>query len=219
VLSHLALTIGALHPEPDPARSWVERELSRPEYHRSLLERFLGWLSDLLDGLRLSALGASSLSTAAAVLVLVVLAVLVVLVVAGVRREPPTTGEHPVLVAGTVTPEQHRAAAETALAEGRFDRAVVEAFRALGARAVLRGLLEERPGLTAHELAADLAPVFPEHAERLSQASLLFDEVFYGDQPTSAADARSVLELDEGLRLSRPGRSAPVPVPSSTVPR
>ena len=35
---------------------------------------------------------------------------------------------------------------------------------------------------------------------------MLFDLVFYGDQPASADDARSVLDLDDALRTARPAR-------------
>jgi hypothetical protein len=210
-----------LRPDPDRARSWVERELSRPEYHEGLLTRFLRWLGDLWSGLRLRALDASPLSTFAAVVVLVVLVVLAALVVSRVRREPLRGGGHaPAPVGATATPDEHRAAAEAALAAGAHDRAVVEAFRALAVRAVSRGVLEERPGLTAHELAVDLGPAFPAQAERLRSSSVLFDLVFYGDQPATAGDARAVLELDDALRAARPARrDTAAPPPTAVVPR
>ena len=213
--------VGTLRPDPDQARTWVERELSRPEYHEDLLTRFLGWLQDLWSQLQLRALGASTLSTAAAVVLLAVLVVLATLVVGRVRREPVRgSGEAGVLVPGSVSPEQHRAAAETALADGAFDRAIVEAFRALAVRAVRRGVAEERPGLTAHELATELGPAFPDQAEGLRAASVLFDLVFYGDQPASAGDARSVLDLDDALRTARPARrDTSAPPPTAAVPR
>lgn len=212
--------VGTLRPDPDQARTWVERELSRPEYHEDLLTRFYGWLQDLWSQLQLRALGASPLSTAAAVVLLAVLVVLVVLVLGRVRREPVRGGEAGVLVPGSVSAEQHRTAAESALTDGAFDRAVVEAFRALAVRAVRRGVAEERPGLTAHELATELGPAFPDQAERLRAASVLFDLVFYGDQPASAGDARAVLALDDELRTARPARrDTSTPPPTAAVPR
>jgi len=90
----------------------------------------------------------------------------------------------------------------------------------MAVRAVRRGVAEERPGLTAHELATDLGPAFPDQAERLRAASVLFDLVFYGDQPASADDARSVLDLDDALRTSRPARrDTMAPPPTAAVPR
>ncbi len=212
---------GLLRPDPGPARSWVERELSRPEYHRSLLEQLFGWLRELWQRLQATALDATPLSTAAAVAVLVVLVVVVTLLVSRVRREPLRRhGAAEVLLPGSTSPDEHRAQAEAALAAGAVDRAIVEAFRALALRAVRRGVLEERPGLTAHELAADLGPVFPDHAERLRRSAVLFDLVFYGEQPAAAEDARGVLDLDDALRTARPARgSTGTSPPTAAVPR
>ena len=216
----LVAVLAAVRPEPGPARAWVERELTRPEYQRSLTDRFLSWLGDLWHELSLTALAASPLSTAAAVSALVVLAAALLLVAGRVRREPLRQArDGGSLVAQERSPEEHRAAADAALADGRYDAALVEAFRAVAARAVRRGVLDGRPGLTAHELAADLSPVFPDHAAELARAAVLFDVVFYGDQPASPADARSVLHLDEALRGARPARGTSAPQPVPAVPR
>jgi hypothetical protein len=163
--------------------------------------------------LQASALGASPLSTAAAALALVVLVLLVVLVAARVRREPaPGSGYEPDLGTGATTAEEHRRAAEAGLSAGDLDRAVVEAFRAVAARAVQRGVLEERPGRTAHELATELGTVFPASATELAVCSGLFDQVFYGSRSTagstpalSRSQAQRVLDLDDALRTTRPG--------------
>ncbi len=203
----------SLRPDPGPARSWVERELGRSPYRQSLVQRFLSWLGDQWQQLQASALGASPLSTAAAALVLVVLVVLLVLVASRVRREPlRASGRHPVLGPGPVSAQEHRAAADVALAAGDPGSALVEGFRAVAARAVERGVLEERPGRTAHELAAELGPVFPGFAEELVDCSALFDRVFYGERSepgpaagVTAQDARRVLDLDDGIRAARPG--------------
>jgi hypothetical protein len=209
----LGLVGTSIRPDPGPARSWVERELGRSPYRQSLVQRFLSWLGDQWQQLQASALGASPLSTAAAALVLVVLVVLLVLVVSRVRREPlRASGRHPVLGQGPVSAQEHRAAADLALVAGDLGSAVVEGFRAVAARALERGVLEERPGRTAHELAAELAPVFPGFAAELVDCSALFDRVFYGEwsEPgpvvgVTAQDARRVLDLDDGLRAARPG--------------
>ena len=218
---HLAPVVASIRPDPDQARSWLERELSRPAYRQSLVDRFFSWLGDLWDRLMQGALEASPLSTAAAVLVLVVLAVLVALVVSRVRREPlRTRTRESAPVASELSAQDLRSAALTALSEGAFDAALVGAFRALAARSVQRGLVEERPGSTAHELAADLRPSFPGHAEYLDRASALFDLVFYGDQPATAPEAQAVLDLDEALRSARPVRPHDGdPVPAAAVPR
>lgn len=206
----LVAVLAAVRPDPGPARAWVERELTRPEYQRSLTDRFFSWLGDLWHELSQTALAASPLSTAAVISVLVVLAGLLLLVAGRVRREPlQQARDGGGLVAQERSPEEHRAAASAALEAGRYDAALVEAFRAVAARAVRRGVLDGRPGLTAHELAARLAPVFPGHAADLTRSAALFDVVFYGDQPASPADARSVLDLDEALHAARPVPAVP----------
>ena len=52
-------SVATLRPDPDQARSWVERELSRPEYQQDPFTRFLGWLHHLWLQLQRSALDAS----------------------------------------------------------------------------------------------------------------------------------------------------------------
>ncbi len=217
----LAVVLAAVRPDPGQARSWVERELSRPEYRRSLTERLLSWVGDLWRRLTDAALGASSPSTAVWVGVLAVLVVLAVVAAARLRREPPATrapGE--LLSAQDSSPDEHRARATAALAAEAYDEALVEAFRALASRSLRRGLVDARPGLTAHELALDLAAAFPDRAEDLARAAALFDVVFYGDQPAGAADARSVLDLDDALRVARPASGSGSDGPAAlAVPR
>jgi hypothetical protein len=198
----------AIRPDPDQARSWVERELSRPEYHRGLLERFSSWLGDLWDGLTQAAAAGSPLSTAAAVAVVAVLAALALTVAGRVRREAPADrrGRHAVVGHGD-SPDMHRRAAEQALENGDLRAALVEAFRALASRWARRALLEERPGLTAHEVATELGAVFSHRAGELAHAADVFDSVFYGDQPAHGDDARAVLRLDAELGRSTPDRA------------
>ena len=217
----LAPVPDVLRPDPGQARSWVERELSEAAYHRPLLERLASWLRGLWESLTRSALDASPLSTGVAVLVLVVVVALVIVVAARLRRDPslPRSATS-VLGAVDTSPEEHRAAAEAALAAGRPDTALVEAFRALASRALRRGLVEPRPGLTADELADDLSPAFPAHADDLARAARLFDLVFYGEQAVDADGARSVLALDAALRDARPRVSGDADaLPGAAVPR
>ena len=209
MLAHWSLALASIRPDPGPARTWVERELSRREYHQSPVEQFFGWLQELWDRLQASAQNASPLSTGAAVLSLAVLAVLLGLLVSRARREPSRQASRDgVLGPATVSAERHRDAAQAALDRGSFAEAVVEAFRAVAARSVERGLLAERPGLTAHELAEALAPVFPAHAPALRGAATRFDLVFYGGLRAVEAEARAVLDLDEQLRRARPATPA-----------
>ena len=195
----------ALHPDPGQARDWLRRELSRPEYHEGLRERFFTWISEWWNSLTTGALSANGLSVLAIVFVVVLAAVVAALLLSRVRPESRGASRGGgVLTDRPVSPDELRAAAEQALAAGELDRALVEAFRALATRAIGRGLVEERPGLTAHELADDLAPRFPRHAGGLRDAATRFDSVFYGHLAAIERDARAVLDLDDALRRERP---------------
>ncbi len=195
-----ALPSTGLRPGPDEARSWLERELARPDYRRSLLERFTSWVGDLWDRLTGTALSATPLSTGVALVLAVVLAVLLVLAVSRVRRDPVgPTREDGLLSGPTIGPDGHRSAALSALGREAASEALVEAFRALAVRSVQRGLVEARPGITAHELVSALAPRFPDHTERLHRAADRFDAAFYGRQPVVPDDAQAVLDLDDEL--------------------
>jgi hypothetical protein len=189
----------------------VEHELGRPEYHRSLLERFSSWLGDLWDGLTRAALDASPLSAGAAAVVLVALLALGLALAGRVRREPhaPRRPDDAVVGQGD-SAEEHRAAAQRALDAGDAGTALVEAFRALASRSARRGLLDVRPGLTAREVAAELGRVFVTRTADLTAAADLFDRVFYGDQPADPDDARAVLRLDEALSKDRPVQAVDV---------
>jgi hypothetical protein len=150
------------------------------------------------------------------------LLVLVLVVATRLRREPGARrADDGALGDRETSPDEHRAAAVAALDAGDPGRALVSAFRALTARSLRRGLLDDRPGLTAHELAVDLGPVFPDGADALMRAAMLFDLVFYGDQPADPADARSVLDLDDALRAARPAAhgSSADRQPGAAVPR
>jgi len=199
----------SIRPEPDQARSWLEAELRRAEYQPSIAERVRGWLEDLWESLSDTALGATALSAGVAIVLLVLFVVLLLLVAGQVRREPAARTSGELVVAGDqISPDGHRAAALAALDAGLYDRALLESFRALAARSVRRGLVAERPGLTAHELAEDLAAAFPAYGDQLRGASLRFDRVLYGHQLPSEQDTREVLALDDTLRTLAPASPA-----------
>jgi hypothetical protein len=196
-------------PGPDEARRLLERELTDPAYRPGLLERLAGWLDDLVSSLTGSAAEAGAPTHAAALLVALVLVVAVTGAIARVRRDP--AAPHPTAAGGVAphaAPEEHRRRALAALASGDHEVALVEAFRALAARALARGLLphagSDGPGLTARELADALGQSFPDRAGELARAAERFDAVFYGHRDAADDDARGVLALDETLRRARP---------------
>jgi hypothetical protein len=112
-------------------------------------------------------------------------------------------GPGPVLGEGAPTAGELRARAERALAEGRHEDAVVDAFRALAVRQAERGRLEDVPGATAHEVAGVLVAAYPDQRQRVQAAGALFDEVRYGDRRATRDQAAAVLGLDDALAVLR----------------
>ncbi|MDI6909888.1 DUF4129 domain-containing protein [Nocardioides sp.] len=190
-----------LDPSPDEASSLLRRELVRPEYHeRDVLRQVLDWIDRLVSGALDAASGTPPLSTFAAMVAFLLLALGLGWLLSRARRTARSARERAVLPAGPVlTAADLRARAERALAEGRAEDAVVDAFRALAVRQVERGLLDDRPGATAHEVAAAVGAAHPDQRPRVDGTAALFDGVRYGDRPASPDQARGVLDLDDVL--------------------
>ncbi|GAA1939199.1 DUF4129 domain-containing protein [Nocardioides marmoribigeumensis] len=202
--------MSGLDPSPDQAREWVTRELARPEYpHPSLLDRFLSWLGDRLDGL-VSAAGGSGVGVLVAVVVAGVLAVVLLAALSRVRRDPVATGGEAGVLDLPETADGLRRRAELSLADGRPGDAVADAARALARRCVERGLIDDSPGRTTHEVYAEVAARFTDRSSRLMGAADLFDRVVYGRRAAGADAARDLLDLEDELRRTRPGAAGPV---------
>jgi hypothetical protein len=194
-----------LDPTPDEARSELRRELLRPEYYEdNLIQRLLTWLERQLDKGVEAAVDLPPLQTFAAMLVAVVLIGALVWVVGRARASARAPRERQaVLTDEAVTAAELRSRAEAALAAGRHEDALVDGFRALAARQVERGRLDDTPGATAHEVAGVLAGEFPARRARVDAAAVLFDSVLYGDRPATREQALDVLTLDDDLAVLR----------------
>jgi len=190
-----------LDPSGDEGRSWLRRELLKPEYNdQNLVQRILRAVERLLDKGINAASGSSPVTTLLSMLVLAAFVVTLVLLVARARRAGVRKAEHhAVLTDEVVTAGDLRARAESALAEGRPADAVVDGFRALTLRQVERGRLDDLPGATAHEVAVALAAAYPRESERVTRSADLFDSVRYGDRPATDEQARDILALDDSL--------------------
>lgn len=207
-----------LSPSPDEARGWVQAELSKDEYQdrRSLLQRFFEWLMQRYNDLA-GHQGSGGVSLPSFVIAGLVVVLLVVLgyFASKIRRERRTVGSREaVLGDSTLTADQLRARAATAMSDDRWGDAVLDYTRAIARDADSRTLLTDAPSLTAHEIGRQLAVVFPDHVEPLTRAMDLFDGVAYGDQVAVRADAEAVRSADELLHRARPRlpdhpRSAP----------
>ncbi len=192
-------------PDPEQARSWLRRELARPEYHdESWLQKITDWVRDSLDRVINATASMSPVATAAAVIAVFLVLVAVVLLVARVRRGRVTTG-----LPGAALPEQrigadqHRAVAEAALRAGDTVTAALEAFRAQAMRLVEEGQLSDSPGATATELARQMGLVRPDLATDVRRGALLFDATCYGDHVPSRDSVTALLEIDHRLQGAR----------------
>lgn len=190
-----------LDPSGDEARSELRRELVRPEYHETNpVERLLRWLDRVIQDSVGAAGDAPPLVVLAGSLVLIALGLGVGLLVARTRRTARSRADRaPALGDERVSADALRSRAERALAEGRHDDALVDAFRAVAVRQVERGRVEDRPQATAHELAGALGTGFPAQRHRIDRAADLFDAVLYGDHPATREQAADVLALDADL--------------------
>uniref|UniRef100_UPI0006E35759 hypothetical protein n=1 Tax=Peterkaempfera griseoplana TaxID=66896 RepID=UPI0006E35759 len=144
----------------DAAREAARHELSNPAYHRSdpsLLQRLIDWAWRQIDRL-LGQIGGDSLSGTPGLLVF--LAVLLIVGLAlwwrlgAPRRAARTTGAA-LFDTRRRTAAEHRAAAERHAADGQWSEAVRERTRAVVRSLEERTLLDERPGRTADEAAAE----------------------------------------------------------------
>ncbi|KAA1419066.1 DUF4129 domain-containing protein [Nocardioides humilatus] len=190
-----------LDPSGGEARSWLRKELAKPEYNETNpIERIIDWVSRLFDDGTGAAADFPVIGTFAAILVVLLLVVGVGMLASRARRTAQArAGREPALGDESVTAAQLRARAEAALAEGRFDDALVDAYRALAVQQVERGRVDDLPQATAHELAAALGREFPAQRHLVDRSADLFDAVLYGDHPATREQAIDVLALDDEL--------------------
>lgn len=204
----------SLRPEPEEARELLRRELARSEYNQqSPIDRFWDWLQSFWVRLTGEASQADHLSTLAVIVVVLVVLSVLALAASKVRRDRRVADrqEPGVLESGRRTADELRRSAEAAAAEQRHSDAVADAVRALARRTVERGLLEDSPGRTTHEVFALVAQQFPEHGPALGAVADLFDAVVYGSRTASAEESRGALLLEADVRRARsatPGTTA-----------
>ena len=190
----------------DAARDAARQELAKQVYQDQRpgpFQRLFTWLAQKL----VAALDHASGVTPGGVLGLVLLVVVVVLVVVAIRlRTGPMTrtrGGTPLFVGRTRSADEHRREADAHAAAGRWAEAVRERMRAIVRGLEERALVDERPGRTADEAAAEAGTALPECAADLRRAARLFDEVWYGRHPADAETYTLVRSTDEKVRTSR----------------
>lgn len=193
--------------DPDDARRAAEAELSDPVYalaRPSWLDRAVGWLAqrlaDLFNALEAVPGGGFGVLVLLAVVVLVIVVVrLRVGPMARSVRRPAAVFED-----RTRTAQDYRDAAEQAFAAGDLGAAVRDRFRAVVRTLEERGVLDERAGRTAGEVAREAGGRLPSARDALWQGAELFDAVHYGGRAATGAGYRSLADLDELVRRARP---------------
>lgn len=209
-LVHAAMSTTPLDPTREQARAWARRELSDPAYARAepgWVERLARWVFGRLSDLQVPA--ALSPGKVLGVVVLLALAALAAALVVN-RTGRLRVGAHQRRRATTVLDDarlpsqQHRRLADEAAAHGRWDDAVRERFRAITRSLEERTILDERPGRTAVEVADEAGQTLPATAAELRAAARMFDDVWYGGRPATAAHDAQLQRLDDEVIRARP---------------
>ena len=197
-------------PGAQEAREAAEAELAKPAYHPvpNLLGRLWRWLVEHLDPTT-AIPGIPPLLSG--LIVLLVLVTCVVLLVVLLRRFRPVGRSR--RASGRLFDDERDAralarAADAAAERGDWGTAVVERFRAIIRSLDERGLIEDYPGMTAHEAATLGSGALEALGEELTRAAALFDAVRYGEVvSTEEQDAwmRDLARRVDTARVDRTG--------------
>jgi hypothetical protein len=173
----------------------------KKEYHdQHLWQRLLSWLGRLFDRSVGAASGSSPATVFFTMLLVALLVVGLVLLLTRVRHDRRVrTRSESVLPDARPSASSLRRRAEEALGEQRYDDALLDAFRAVTARQIEHGTLDDQPGMTAHEVSLRLAAAHPRLAGDVRRGADLFDATRYGHRPATRADAVDLLALDDSL--------------------
>lgn len=202
------------------ARDAAREELSKGIYQAarpSLLEQALDRLSTFLNSNidRLSQAAPGGLWGILAVVVVLVAVIVVVRVKTGPLGRGGRAGDPFAGFAAALSPTEHRLRADEHAAAGRYPEAVREFLRAIVRDLEDRAVLEPRLGRTADEVAYEAGRVLPDSATDLQRAARMFDDVWYGGRPATAAMVSDLRLIDRQVHAARPSRDAS-PVASVT---
>lgn len=195
-----------LTPDADQARRLLENELAKPEYRdpgnwiRDQLQRLLDWLTSGPDNVTTMSDG----QLAALIIGAVILAGALIWLVMGPlradRRRKP----------GAVLDDEERSAADllqdARLLAGSDDwsQATLQAYRAMVRSLAERAIIDESPGMTAHEAATRAAPRLPSLASALANGADVFDALAYGHRPGSRSQYETMLALHDQVAATSP---------------
>jgi hypothetical protein len=193
----------------DEARRKAREELAKPIYHRddpSLAVRILRWVLDRIGGLLDRASAVSPGGWFGIIGLVVVILIIVVAIRLKVGPFGRTSGRAALLfVGGELTADRHRAKADELAAQGDWQGAVLERFRAVVRTLEERGLIDPRPGRTADEAAAEGGRALSSAASALNAGARVFDDVTYGGRTATPEHDALLRRLDDSVRSSRAG--------------
>ncbi|NHC13037.1 DUF4129 domain-containing protein [Motilibacter deserti] len=205
-------------PDRDTARELARDELARREYSENepgLVSRVLGWVFDRIGELldRASSPGGGTVLA----ILLLVLPASAVLVAIRWRLGPVarTVRAEPLLAGHDRSAADHRAEADRHAAAGEWQLAVRARLRAVIRGLEERGLLDPRPGRTAHEAAYEAGLVLPGQADALRRGAEVFDGIAYGGRRADQQAHDLLRRVDDDVRAARPAAAAGARSPGS----
>jgi hypothetical protein len=193
------------------AQQIARQELSKEIYHPRI--SFFTWLNRQFDRLFNSASSAVPGGWWTIVALVAIGVIIIALVFARVgpvararRVSPgPLGGSQP------MTAQEHRDLAQRLAAEANYSGAILEYVRAIATGLEERSILAAGPGRTAVELAAEAGRLLPSHADGLTAAARLFDDIRYGGRDGTAEGADLLRDLEAAIRATTPARPATAP--------
>ncbi|MEE6282730.1 DUF4129 domain-containing protein [Georgenia sunbinii] len=212
--AHVILAHGVpVTPDSEEARRWAADELARDVYSTEpgLLERAWNWFVRQIE--RLLSFEAAAPPNLVPIIVVIAVAALLCLALylAGpVRRRRAVAAErasHAVFDDVDATSDDLTRQADDAARRGDWDRAVLMRFRAVVRSLDERAVLDDRPGLTAHEASTAAAGRLPGCGPDLLWAGRLFDDVCYGSVRARAEQDARLRDVAGAVARARPERA------------
>ena len=112
----------------------------------------------------------------------------------------------PTIIDRSTEPDQWRARAAEMVAAGRYREALRCRYRALVGDLARRGLLDEIPGRTTGEERAEFSANGSPAQQQFNEATDLFDEVWYGDEPAGIDEHDRFVECEREVLAATAGR-------------
>lgn len=207
---------------PGEVRDAAEEILSRPEYREpepSVVERVLEAIGDFLGETIATLAGGGPGGVVATVVVAALVAAAVWFLVRSLRAGPGrSAAAQDELVQGTETPEgpdTWLAEADRLAAEGDHRHALRCRYLATVAALQRSGVVDDVPGRTPRELAAELGELAPEHGPEVRAVTEGFEHAWYGGSTVTPEEYRRFTSLAATVDgLGRTGGTRPRTVPA-----